>query len=579
MWGQLTMSLRAALRAGGVVVLAGGSFLLGARYGNETPFRNLQAATAVSPVPVVPPLPLTPSEQAKPLEEIGPSRAAEIMRYGFPGFDNLRTFEDYVLSYDRKTRTAHWVCEHLTPTSLIYDPSVDRSKCEFRADPSIHKYFQSENTDYRGSGYDRGHLAAAGNHRKTQNSVDQTFLLTNMSPQVGRGFNRDKWNDLEKYARKVAKKSLNTYILTGPLYLPRKADDGNKYVRYKVIGANNVAVPTHFFKVILAETSPSNFEMECFVLPNEVSILKVSSILRVRNPQYRHGMSVDRLFDIKNAFFLGHYQQCILEAQKLITKVEEEKLAKDVFTYRSYIAQGKASVVLSEISERTDNPSLKAVRRLAEYQTPSNKKRIANEVQTEVSSGTAPTDDTSCIVAALILNEESNPEDAMRILSKSSSLEARSATVFTLLQMDRVDLAVKELKKMNEIDEDATLTQLALAWVNMAVGKDKLKDAYYIYQEMMDKYGQSPQLLVSQSAVLILQGKYKEAEALLHEAQLRDANNCDALVNLVAVSQFLGKDHEVLKRYIAQLRDIDSTHPWVADLQAKEALFDELVTA
>ncbi|KAL6744313.1 hypothetical protein Aduo_017262 [Ancylostoma duodenale] len=290
-------------------------------------------------------------------------------------------------------------------------------------------------------------------------------------------------------------------------------------------------------------------------------------------------MSVDRLFDIKNAFFLGHYQQCILEAQKLITKVEEEKLAKDVFTYRSYIAQGKASVVLSEISERTDNPSLKAVRRLAEYQTPSNKKRIANEVQTEVSSGTAPTDDTSCIVAALILNEEGNPEDAMRILSKSSSLEARSATVFTLLQMDRVDLAVKELKKMNEIDEDATLTQLALAWVNMAVGKDKLKDAYYIYQEMMDKYGQSPQLLVSQSAVLILQGKYKEAEALLHEAQLRDANNCDALVNLVAVSQFLGKDHEVLKRYIAQLRDIDSTHPWVADLQAKEALFDELVTA
>ncbi|EYC24279.1 hypothetical protein Y032_0014g2416 [Ancylostoma ceylanicum] len=290
-------------------------------------------------------------------------------------------------------------------------------------------------------------------------------------------------------------------------------------------------------------------------------------------------MSVDRLFDIKNAFFLGHYQQCILEAQKLITKVEEEKLAKDVFTYRSYIAQGKATVVLSEISERTDNPSLKAVRRLAEYQTPSNKKRIANEVQSEVSSGTAPTDDTSCIVAALILNEEGNPEDAMRILSKSSSLEARSATVFTLLQMDRVDLAVKELKKMNEIDEDATLTQLALAWVNMAVGKDKLKDAYYIYQEMMDKYGQSPQLLVSQSAVLILQGKYKEAEALLHEAQLRDSNNCDALVNLVAVSQFLGKDHEVMKRYIAQLRDIDSTHPWVADLQAKEALFDELVTA
>ncbi|XGW06828.1 hypothetical protein V3C99_016837 [Haemonchus contortus] len=290
-------------------------------------------------------------------------------------------------------------------------------------------------------------------------------------------------------------------------------------------------------------------------------------------------MSVDRLFDVKNAFFLGHYQQCILEAQKFVTKVEEEKTAKDVYMYRSYIALGKASVVLGEIPERTNNPSLRAVRRLAEYQHPVDRKRIANQIQSEVSDGTAATDDASCIVAATILNNENNPEDAMRILAKSDSLEARSATVFTLLQMDRVDMAVKELKKMNEIDEDATLTQLALAWVNMAVGKDKLKDAYYIYQEMMDKYGQSPRLLVSQSAVLILQGKYKDAEALLHDAQLRDANSCDALVNLVAVNQFLGRDYEVIKRAIAQLNDIDPTHPWLVDMKAKEELFDELVAA
>uniref|UniRef100_A0A183FY54 Coatomer subunit epsilon n=1 Tax=Heligmosomoides polygyrus TaxID=6339 RepID=A0A183FY54_HELPZ len=215
----------------------------------------------------------------------------------------------------------------------------------------------------------------------------------------------------------------------------------------------------------------------------------------------------------------------------LITKIEEEKLAKDIYTYRSYIAQGKASVVLSEIPERTASPSLKSVRRLAEYQNPANRFVFPAICFWEM--------DFLFDVA------ETYCQDAMRILSKSDCLEARAATVYTLLQMDRVDLAVKELKKMNEIDEDATLTQLALAWVNMAVGKDKLKDAYYIYQEMMDKYGQSPRLLVAQSAVLILQGKYKDAEALLHDAQLRDANNCDALVNLVAVSQFVGKDYEV----------------------------------
>lgn len=54
---------------------------------------------------------------------------------------------------------------------------------------------------FQRSGYDRGHLAPAGNHRRTQNSINQTFYLTNMAPQVGRGFNRDKWNDLEKHVR------------------------------------------------------------------------------------------------------------------------------------------------------------------------------------------------------------------------------------------------------------------------------------------------------------------------------------------------------------------------------------------
>lgn len=49
---------------------------------------------------------------------------------------------------------------------------------------SIHAYFRSTNVDYRGSGFDRGHLAAAGNHWINQESLDETFLLSNISPQV-----------------------------------------------------------------------------------------------------------------------------------------------------------------------------------------------------------------------------------------------------------------------------------------------------------------------------------------------------------------------------------------------------------
>ena len=60
----------------------------------------------------------------------------------------------------------------------------------------------------------------------------------------------------------------NVYVCTGPLYLPYHDNDGKNYVKYQVIGKNNVAVPTHFFKVVVCEQRDNSLEMEAFVLPN-----------------------------------------------------------------------------------------------------------------------------------------------------------------------------------------------------------------------------------------------------------------------------------------------------------------------
>lgn len=85
------------------------------------------AATPFSPVPV---------------QEKNVSRVSQIMKYGFPGLDNIRSFNDFVLSYDKRNRVAHWVFEHLTKESVKYNKEVDRSKCDFKADESIHPYFR-----------------------------------------------------------------------------------------------------------------------------------------------------------------------------------------------------------------------------------------------------------------------------------------------------------------------------------------------------------------------------------------------------------------------------------------------------
>lgn len=103
--------------------------------------------------------------------------------------------------------------------------------------------------------------------------MDSTFVLSNMCPQVGDGFNRDYWAHFEEFCRSLAKRYPSVRVVTGPLYLPKQYPDGKWRVSYEVIGnPANVAVPTHFFKVIYGEESvnaPSGrVALGAFVLPN-----------------------------------------------------------------------------------------------------------------------------------------------------------------------------------------------------------------------------------------------------------------------------------------------------------------------
>eukprot|EP00088_Acartia_fossae_P007526 TRINITY_DN13541_c0_g1_i2.p1 TRINITY_DN13541_c0_g1~~TRINITY_DN13541_c0_g1_i2.p1 ORF type:complete len:315 (-),score=83.88 TRINITY_DN13541_c0_g1_i2:319-1221(-) len=286
--------------------------------------------------------------------------------------------------------------------------------------------------------------------------------------------------------------------------------------------------------------------------------------------------NVDELFDVRNAYFTGNFQTCINEAQKLKLMDPALNLERDVFLYRSYLALNKHRVVLDEIS--SSSPDLvQPLKMLATFLAyPAKRDDIVADLDNKMGGNVDVSNYVLLLVAATIYLHVGQPESALKVLHPSDHLECSALKVQALLSMNRPDLAKKELKNLIEKDEDATLTQLAQAWTNMALGGEKIQEAYYIYQDMIDKMGSTALLLNGQATSFIAQGKYAEAESALQEALDKNPNNQETLVNLIVLAHHSGKQPEVSNRYLSQLKDMDAHHPFVVALNQKEADFDRM---
>ncbi|MBA0864999.1 hypothetical protein Goshw_008024 [Gossypium schwendimanii] len=84
--------------------------------------------------------------------------------------------------------------------------------------------------------------------------------------------------------------------------------------------------------------------------------------------------------------------------------------------------------------------------------------------------------------------------------------------------MHRSDYAERQLRVMQQIDEDHTLTQLANAWLNLAVGGSKIQEAYLIFQDFSEKYPMTGLILNGKAVCCMHMGNFDEAETLLLEA-------------------------------------------------------------
>lgn len=136
------------------------------------------------------------------------------------------------------------------------------------------------------------------------------------------------------------------------------------------------------------------------------------------------------------------------------------------------MAQNKFLVVLDEIHGASPI-EIQPLKLLADYLSgKNNKEAVIAQVDQQVA--TNANNDTLILVAATIYVNEGNLEGAYKVLHASECLEAHAFIIDILLKLDRVDLAKKKLKEMQDKDDDATLTQLAQAWINIQTVSFKL---------------------------------------------------------------------------------------------------------
>lgn len=160
----------------------------------------------------------------------------------------------YAEQYEQPEWTFHLICKACF--------GEEKRKNNFRADGSVLTE-SAQLSDYKGSGYDRGHLVPAGDMTRNTLAMSESFFMSNMSPQDP-SFNRGIWRKLESQIRNWSLDQDTIYVVTGPIIRSP----------HKEIGANSVAVPQGYFKALYFKNSD---KMCAFILPNQGSKKPLSS--------------------------------------------------------------------------------------------------------------------------------------------------------------------------------------------------------------------------------------------------------------------------------------------------------------
>jgi len=161
--------------------------------------------------------------------------------------------QEYEICYQYEYKGAEYV--RYTLYGDLVNTNNIKKRPGFYAEKLIPKLHQSRKSDYKFSGYDRGHLASDASFDYNQKVLEKTYSLANVVPQLPQ-VNRQLWIKTERYERKMAVKFKTVKVLIGVLY-----DNNNQ-----TIGGNKISIPIAFYKKISNEQN--NFA-ECYYFLNQ----------------------------------------------------------------------------------------------------------------------------------------------------------------------------------------------------------------------------------------------------------------------------------------------------------------------
>ena len=182
--------------------------------------------------------------------------------------EQIITHTGFTVSYNSDWKIPNWVAYELTKEEV--EGIVPRYDT-FMPDPNISYTQSATNNDYKNSGWDRGHMAPAADMKWSEQAMKESFYFSNICPQ-NRNLNAGIWKDLEEQVRSLATQKGNLYIVCGPIVSKNP----------KTIGANRVAIPDAFFKVLL-QNDNGEWSAIAFMFANESG----------RKPLSTYAMSVE----------------------------------------------------------------------------------------------------------------------------------------------------------------------------------------------------------------------------------------------------------------------------------------------